>query len=194
MTDDGTQACVDHVRDIVRRLMRHQIDISDLVLTKSLKSLDVDKAGKDGAYKSALQPQLTVAKQVNSRTDMGELSYHVGDRVPYVYIEGGSSHRHSLLTAHPDSVVKDGRSVDAVYYIDNLLREPVLDILSVVIDKQHAKNLFDISTFKHELAARQKRILQNPDTPATREHKRQKIAEDESAKKAFVQRFFQTKP
>lgn len=183
---DGALALI---RKTISDLMTNQVVLSDLVLTQSLRSLDVNETGADGAYKSALLPHLTVANNINARSDVGELYYNSGDRVPYVFVEGSSLTKHSLLVSHPDVVERDGKRVDALFYIEHQLHNPIMDLIGVVIDEAQTHDLFDLSRYDKELKARAARIKAMDKVILDQRH-RTRAEENERARVDFIRKFY----
>ena len=122
---------LERVRQQIARLLRGDVDMSELLITKQLKRRPEDY---DPATKMA---QVELAKRMKTR-DPGAAPT-VGDRVPYVMVETGHRHaRGAAEKAHekaedPMYALENDIPLDARWYLDHQLVEPIKRILEPIL-------------------------------------------------------------
>lgn len=147
MYDRDIQKAVGMVKDISRRLLHGDIDVMDLVVSKSIKRISYvwSKKNKDGkieelkepeldhGYKMASQPHLTVAKKLETRQKgAGPKS---GERVPYVFIDTGDAKDKQFIKAEDPTYAKENNLVlDCRYYLEHALLNPIKSIFELFLD------------------------------------------------------------
>ena len=117
MRDADPQAAYKCVEDTLQRLLRDEVSLSELEISKSLR--------RD--YANDHQPHLTVVRKLTERKEFNVPS--CGDRVPFVIVEGSAGSKMYERAEHPLQVTKLHLKVDRLYYLDNQLRKPLLGIL-----------------------------------------------------------------
>ena len=90
---------------------QNKLDISLLVITKSLSK---DPEGEE--YK-AKQPHAELAKRLRERDPL--TAPNVGDRVPYVIVQGAKGAAASERSEDPVYVLDNNIPIDTTYYLEN---------------------------------------------------------------------------
>ncbi|MCH9717825.1 MAG: hypothetical protein K0U52_12190 [Gammaproteobacteria bacterium] len=117
MRDSDAFGAYYYLEEQLENLAYGRVPISDLVITKSLK----------GNYKSECQPQVTVVNNMLKRKALD--TPQVGDRVPFVIVEGKDPRMFSRAE-HPKYVQKTGLKVDLMYYLKNQLTNHIYKIMT----------------------------------------------------------------
>lgn len=119
---DGAQT---YVKNIITNLLRNNVDLSLLIITKQLSRSDY--ANK--------QPHVELAERMRER-DPGSAPT-LGDRVPYVIISGGE--RSYEKSEDPVYVLENNLQIDTEYYLENQLKNPLLRIFEPILhSKAHS--------------------------------------------------------
>lgn len=149
MYDLDTESAIEFAKQSTRDILYQNVDLNDLVVSKSLKRIGYDysrKSEKYGftlkhVYANANQPHLTVAAKIESREyGSGPKS---GDRVPYVFIDTGNSKDLQYMKAEdPDYVEANKVKIDTMYYIEHALMSPLESLFNLLIENPK-KQIFD---------------------------------------------------
>lgn len=123
--DRNVPAALSHAKKIIGDLLQNKIDISLLVITKSL-SKDTDSK----EYK-AKQAHAELAKKMRVR-DPGNAP-SVGDRVPYVIVPGPKGAAAFEKAEDPVYVLENNLPIDSQYYLENQLYKPLKRIFEPVV-------------------------------------------------------------
>ena len=115
----------EHVRETLRRLNNGEVDMSLLVITKALSKTN---------YKS-MMPHVEVQKKMLER-DPGSAPV-VGDRVPYVIVQGTKGQKASQTAEDPLYALNHNIPLDIHYYIEQQLKNPLIRIFEVIIPNPH---------------------------------------------------------
>ncbi len=127
-----TEGAKNIVIDTKRKLLNNEIDINDLILSKSL--------GNVTRYKNQNLPHLQVARNMAER-DPGNAP-RSGDRIAYVFKESEDPKAKQFEKAEdPKYVIENNLKLDVEYYLEHQIKNPVLDLLRVV-DKNVEEELF----------------------------------------------------
>jgi DNA polymerase I len=108
-----TKQAIIYFKDTARKLVRGEIDIQKLVITKTMTKVPRSYAG--------MQPHIELVKKIQSRSP-GE-SPGIGDRIGYVIVKGLGLL--SKRAEDPNYVIDNGLQIDSKYYIDNQLLPPL---------------------------------------------------------------------
>ena len=139
-------------KDASVKLLNYEVQIPDLVVSKSLKKINYNYKSKDktagypflmtSAYANQNQPHLTVAmKQETREKGYGPKS---GDRVPYIFLDTGNrKHLQFEKAEDPQYAIENNLKIDAEYYLDHGLRSPLESLFEVFMD--NPKDLFSNS-------------------------------------------------
>jgi len=141
-----TEAAFQIAKDAAKQLLRYEVPIPDLVVSKSLKKIgyNYDSRNKTticgieapfkmtSAYANENQPHLTVAmKQEYREKGYGPKS---GDRVPYVFLDTGDrKHLQYQKAEDPQYAIDNKLKVDVEYYLEHSLRSPLESLFEVFI-------------------------------------------------------------
>lgn len=157
--------CVHKVQETVCDLFNNKVPFDKLVLTKSLKL----------NYKNNNQPHVIVASKVNNCQD-NNLHYAAGDRVPYVFVEGNSLDKQACLNAeHPDFIDGVSTRIDAMYYLEHQIKNPVLNLMHGMLPEESEQQMFDLSHCQQAVLDRQQRIMKTTRTVKNQRNKQHEI-------------------
>jgi DNA polymerase delta subunit 1 len=117
---------IDYVKGTIADLLQNKVDISLLVITKSL-----GKSADSADYK-AKQAHVELAARMKKR-DPGSAPA-VGDRVAYVLIQTAKGAPQYEKSEDPIYVLDNNLPIDAQYYLTNQLSNPLTRIFSPIID------------------------------------------------------------
>ena len=125
LVERSVGGAVDYVKQVISDLLQNKLDISMLVITKALgKGADAED------YKSK-QAHVELAERMKKR-DPGSAP-QVGDRVPYVLIEGIKGAPAYELSEDPIYVLEHSLPINTRYYLDNQLNGPLTRIFEPII-------------------------------------------------------------
>lgn len=117
MRDRNPLRAYNIVKDQIRKLVDKQVDLKDLEISNF--------------YKKGLQndhhPHIQVVKNMTARQSFGVP--RVGDRVPYVIIEGARNSQIYQRAEHPKYVTDAGLKIDLEYYLRNQLQSRLEKVL-----------------------------------------------------------------
>ncbi|KAJ8612676.1 hypothetical protein CTAYLR_002097 [Chrysophaeum taylorii] len=115
-------AALAHAKSVISDLLQNKIDVSLLVITKSLSTVENYKAK---------QAHAELAKKMKAR-DPGTAP-SAGDRVPYVIVPGPKGAAAYEKAEDPAYVLENNLPVDARYYLENQLYKPLRRIFEPVV-------------------------------------------------------------
>ena len=111
LINKDVEAAIAYAKNSISDLLQNKLDISLLVITKSLsKSADSEE------YKSTM-PHVELAKKLAKRDPLTAPA--VGDRVPYVIIQGAKGASASERAEDPVYVLDNNVPIDTKYYLEN---------------------------------------------------------------------------
>lgn len=120
MRDNNPLAAYEAVRAQVAKLVERQVEMKELEISN--------------VYRKGLQndhhPQIQVVKNMVARHAFGVP--RVGDRVPYVILEGRKNSKVYERAEHPKFVAENELPVDLEYYLTNQLRQRLEHVLSAL--------------------------------------------------------------
>lgn len=122
LIDRSKEACIKLVKETVANLVQGKANFSDLIISKSLS-----RAPEEYAVPA---PHTELAIRVAKRDPAG--AYAIGDRVPYVIVEGLKNDKMSERAEDPLYVIENNIRVDWRYYLNNQLENPVMAVCGVV--------------------------------------------------------------
>ena len=125
LKQDDVKESVKYFRDVVESLLRGEIDLDKLTITKTITKRPESYVG--------IQPHVEVIKKFKERNSL-EIP-GIGDRIGYVIVKG--TQLLSKRAEDPAYVREKGIRVDSQYYIDNQLLPPLERIFSALgIDRE----------------------------------------------------------
>lgn len=132
LIDMDAEGAIQYVKDTIASLLQNNIDISLLVITKSL-----GKKAENNEYKTRAA-HVELAERMFKR-DPGSAP-KVGDRVQYVIIEKEKNAPAYLKSEDPIYVLEHNLSIDVNWYLEHQLQGPLERIFEPVI--KDTKTLF----------------------------------------------------
>lgn len=118
-----------HVRETVNKLKRGRIDMSELIISKSLS-----KSARHYAESDVKQVHSELARRISERSDnTGEECYHTGDRVKFVMVKGIKNSKAFERSEDPLYALKNRIPVDEDYYVENQMMRPLLRVFTPVV-------------------------------------------------------------
>lgn len=125
LIERNVPGAIDYAKQTIADLLQNKLDISMLVITKSL-----GKSADDSDY-SAKQAHVELAMRMRKR-DPGSAP-SVGDRVPYVIIQAAKGAPAYEKSEDPVWVLDHGLPIDTEYYLNNQLSNPLQRIFEPII-------------------------------------------------------------
>ena len=123
LIDMKVDAAVEYAKTQISALLHNNVDISLLIISKSLSR-------EGDAYKNK-QPHVEVAKKMKQR-DPGSAPV-TGDRVPYVIIQTRKGTKVCDKSEDPLYVLENSIPIDAQYYLENQLSKPLLRLFESIL-------------------------------------------------------------
>lgn len=128
------QGAIDYVKTQISDLLQNKMDISRLVITKSLNKgaeYALGLGGKKEDYK-VKQAHVELAARMRKR-DAGSAP-QMGDRVPYVIIAGATGAKNFEKAEDPIYVLENNLPIDCKWYLTNQLSKPLTRIFEPIIN------------------------------------------------------------
>lgn len=123
LIDRDPRKAEEYVRTLVSDVFAGHVDISMFIISKSL-------AKKQDEY-GAKQAHVELAERMRRRDPA--TAPRIGDRVPYVIVKGPKGAKISDRSEDPLYALENNIPIDAEYYINKQLRNPVIDIFKSVV-------------------------------------------------------------
>lgn len=146
LIDRDVNAAQEFVKSTIADLLQNKVDLSLLIISKQLSRTDY--AGK--------QAHSELAQRMRQR-DPGSAP-SLGDRVPYVIIQGKSTDKNYDKSEDPVYVLEKNLPIDTNYYLENQLSKPLLRIFEPILGEKASSLLSGEHT--------RKRIKATPTTNA----------------------------
>jgi len=124
------------VKQVIEDLLQNRVDLSLLVISKQLSRSDY--AGK--------QPHSELAERMRQR-DAGSAPA-LGDRVPYVIIQGNAKEKNYEKSEDPVYVLENNIPIDTNYYMENQLSKPLMRIFEPILGEKASQLLTGDHTLK----------------------------------------------
>jgi len=125
LIDRDVPSAIDYAKNTIADLLQNKLDISMLVISKSLA-----KSADDTGY-TAKQAHVELAMRMKKR-DPGSAP-NVGDRVPYVIIQAAKGAAAYEKSEDPVYVLDNNLPIDTEYYLTNQLSNPLTRIFEPII-------------------------------------------------------------
>ena len=126
LIERDVQGAIDHAKGTIGDLLQNKMDISLLVISKSLS-----KSAEDDDYK-AKQAHVELAARMKKR-DPGSAP-QMGDRVPYVIVQAAKGTPAFEKSEDPVFVLDNNLPIDVDYYLHNQLSKPLQRIFEPIIE------------------------------------------------------------
>jgi hypothetical protein len=135
----GIDISVNFLKNELQKLMRNEVDLKDLVITKSLAKGygKVSENGEvvlgDSDYRNMNLPHVALANKMRDR-DPGSAPL-IGDRINYIFVEIPDNPKAKLYEKAEDLTVAIDKKlkVDYLYYITNQIHNPVSEIIKILV-------------------------------------------------------------
>lgn len=127
------KGAIQYVKDEISDLLQNKMDISRLVITKSLNKgaeYALGLGGKKEDYKNK-QAHVELAARMRKR-DAGSAP-QMGDRVPYVIISGAKGAANFEKAEDPIYVLENNLPIDCKWYLTNQLSKPLTRIFEPIL-------------------------------------------------------------
>merc|ERR1719482_512486 len=144
LIERSIDGAVQYVQDIISDLLQNKVDLSLLVISKSL-----GKGASREDY-AAKQAHVELAERMRARDPSSAPGS--GDRVPYVITSAAKNTPAYARSEDPLYVLENNLSIDAQHYIDHQLHQPLIRIFGPIM--KNAESIL----FKGDHT----RILSNP--------------------------------
>jgi DNA polymerase delta subunit 1 len=115
-------AAVEYVKHKISELLRNEIDLSLLIITKGYTKED---------YGTAKYAHIELAKRMHERDP--NTAPAVGDRIPFVVVKGHKKAKLFEKIEDPIYVLEHGIPLDYQYYLQNQLRKPLTRIFRAIL-------------------------------------------------------------
>lgn len=144
LLENDIEGAIRHVKDVVRNLYLEQIDMSQLVISKTYTKTDY----------ATKQTHTALVEKLRERGQ----TVGVGDRIPYVIVKGDKKMLTHEKSEDPLYVIENGLPIDKEYYIEQQLSKPIQRIFESIIDNvsslfhgEHTKQMEQSSVAKGPL-------------------------------------------
>mmetsp|Transcript_6047 Transcript_6047/g.15029 ORF Transcript_6047/g.15029 Transcript_6047/m.15029 type:complete len:1171 (-) Transcript_6047:183-3695(-) len=134
LLDKNVNGAIEYVKSQISDLLQNKMDISRLVITKSLNKgaeYALGLGGKKEDYK-VKQAHVELAAKMKKR-DAGSAP-QMGDRVPYVMITSAKGAANFDKAEDPIYVLENNLAIDSKWYLSNQLAKPLTRIFEPIID------------------------------------------------------------
>lgn len=134
LLDKDVNGAIEYVKAQISDLLQNKMDISRLVITKSLNKgaeYALGLGGKKEDYK-VKQAHVELAVKMKKR-DAGSAP-QMGDRVPYVIITSAKGAANFDKAEDPIYVLENNLAIDSKWYLSNQLAKPLTRIFEPIID------------------------------------------------------------
>lgn len=131
LIERNVEGAIEFAKGIISDLLCNRVDISQLVITKQLSR---SAEGYDNK-----QAHVELAARMKKR-DAGSAPA-IGDRVPYVIIQGTKDQKAYEKSEDPIYVLEHSVPIDTKYYLENQLSKPLLSIFEPILGESKAKGL-----------------------------------------------------
>lgn len=135
LIDQNVEGAIEYVKQMISDLLCNRIDLSLLVISKAL-----GKTADSGDYK-VKAGHVELALRMKQR-DPGSAP-NVGDRVPFVIIKGAKGDPQYKKVEDPIYVLENQVPIDAQYYLENQLKQPLTRIFEPILGPSKISSLFN---------------------------------------------------
>merc|ERR1719401_2372307 len=125
LIDKSMSAATEYVKSVISDLLQNKVDLSLLVISKSLGK------GATAEDYSAKQAHVELAEKMRKRDPSSAPGS--GDRVPYVITSAAKKVPAYERSEDPLYVLENNLSIDAQYYIDHQLHQPLMRIFGPIM-------------------------------------------------------------
>eukprot|EP00930_Biecheleria_cincta_P046658 TRINITY_DN32204_c0_g1_i1.p1 TRINITY_DN32204_c0_g1~~TRINITY_DN32204_c0_g1_i1.p1 ORF type:complete len:1167 (-),score=199.65 TRINITY_DN32204_c0_g1_i1:258-3758(-) len=130
LKERSPEGAMSYVRETVAALRSGRVDFRLLVISKALVRNGAE------AY-AARQAHVELAEKLRLRNPLQ--APKVGDRIPYVFVARGSGANACERAEDPLQALEDGLPLDADYYVEHQLKQPLLRVFEPVLGGSRAE-------------------------------------------------------
>jgi DNA polymerase delta subunit 1 len=142
LLDRSVDDAVNYCKGLISDLLQNKIDISFLIISKSLsKKAAIDDGTKNNKKNTYVGKQAHVELAEKMRKRDEGTAPNVGDRVAYVMVKGTKGSKNYDNAEDPKYVLEHDLPIDTHYYIENQLKKPLLRIFKPIL-REPEKTLF----------------------------------------------------
>jgi DNA polymerase elongation subunit (family B)/intein/homing endonuclease len=124
MYEKDVPKAIDYTKTEVRKFMKGDFDIKDLILSKTLRV----------GYKNDNLPHVNVARKIEERDGKGS-GPKSGNRVPFVFVQSkGKKDLGAVKAEDPDYAIQNGLKIDLLYYLQHQLESPICCLFELIED------------------------------------------------------------
>ena len=143
LVDRSINDAIAYCKGMISDLLQNKIDISLLIISKSLSKKSDDNANEDNNNNNnntrsnnsntyqAKQAHVELAEKMKRR-DKGNAP-NIGDRIQYVIIKGEKGSKNYENSEDPAYVLEHDLPLDIHYYLENQIKKPLLRIFGPVV-------------------------------------------------------------
>eukprot|EP00669_Euglena_mutabilis_P012509 TRINITY_DN7145_c0_g1_i1.p1 TRINITY_DN7145_c0_g1~~TRINITY_DN7145_c0_g1_i1.p1 ORF type:complete len:428 (+),score=148.04 TRINITY_DN7145_c0_g1_i1:264-1547(+) len=124
LIERSVDGAIQYAKQIISDLLMNRLDISHLVISKSLS-----KSGEEYASKQA---HVELVERMKKRDPATAPS--IGDRVPFVIIKGAKGAKAFEKSEDPIYVLEHNLPIDATYYLEQQLGPPLERLFEALLD------------------------------------------------------------
>jgi len=132
LIENSQERAMNYVKGVVADLLQNKIDLSLLVISKSMSKAAADYDAK--------QAHVELAERMRKRDP--STAPAIGDRVPYVMIQKPKGTKGYEKSEDPLYVLENQLAIDADHYIDHQLREPLKRLFVPIYGEKAERELF----------------------------------------------------
>merc|ERR1712176_1666346 len=133
LIDKSIDGAIGYVKQVISDLLQNKLDLSLLVITKSLGK------GANREDYAAKQAHVELAERMRKRDP--STAPGSGDRVPYVMLSAAKNVPAYERSEDPLYVLENNLSIDAQHYIDHQLHQPLMRIFGPIMPDAESKLL-----------------------------------------------------
>jgi DNA polymerase delta subunit 1 len=131
LKERSIEKAVNYVQSVVADLLQNKVDLSMLVISKSLAK------GADSEAYAVKTAHVELAERMRQRDP--STAPNTGDRVQYVMIKASKGAKGYEKAEDPLYVLENGLTIDGEYYIEHQLKQPLLRLFENVINNVESK-------------------------------------------------------
>lgn len=132
--ENNVQGAIAYARDVVLKLLRNDIPIEDLTMSKQLTRRPED-------YKNPA-PHTELAKRLQA-TQPAHIAPKTGDRIDFLIRPGYKGEKTCTRAVTPEDVREGRASADTRWYLSNQLQKPLQRIFEMIMD--NSSDIFKVS-------------------------------------------------
>jgi len=130
LIERDVEGAIEFAKGIIRDLLQNKVDLSLLIITKSLTKSKEKYANP--------QAHVMLADRIKKRNSGSATAPNIGDRIPYVIVRGDKEAKNWQKAEDPIYVLEHGLAIDAQYYLDKQLGKPLCRIFKSLMDNPQA--------------------------------------------------------